>query len=73
MDHSGRAHHARASRTPSVGGSNPAGRRQDTYPAGIQDRQWRQELDEHPSAAVRELGRVVVYLRRGLARFVPGP
>ena len=60
MDHSGRAHHARASRTSSVGGSNPAGRRPDTYPADIQDRQWRQELDEHPSAAVRELGRVVV-------------
>jgi hypothetical protein len=26
----------------------------------IQDRQWRQELDEHRSAAVKELGRVVV-------------
>ena len=60
MDHSGRAHHARASRTPSAGGSNPAGRRHETYPAVIRDRQWRQELDEHPSAAVRELGRVVV-------------
>ena len=60
MDHTGRAQHARASRTPSVGGSDPAGRRQDTYPPGIQDRRWLRELDEHPSAAVRELGRVVV-------------
>ena len=60
MDHSSRAYHARASRTPSVGGSNPAGGRHDTYPAVIRDRRWRRELDEHPSAAVRELGRVVV-------------
>jgi len=65
MDHTGRAQHARASRTPSVGGSDPAGRRQDTYPAGIQDRRWRRELDEHPSAAVRELGRVVVSFAGG--------
>ena len=60
MDHRGRAHHARASRTPPVGGSNPPGTRHYPYPAANQDRRWRQELDEHPSAAVRELGRVVV-------------
>jgi hypothetical protein len=60
MDHRGRANQARASRTPAAGGSNPAGGRPDTYPAGIQDQQWRQELYEHPSAAVTELGRVVV-------------
>jgi hypothetical protein len=60
MDHTGRAHHARASRTPSAGGSNLAGRRHETYPAVIRDRQWRRELDEHHSAAVRELGRVVI-------------
>ena len=60
MDDSGRAHHARASRTPSAGGSNPAGSRHETYPAVIRDRQWRRELDEHHSAAVRELGRVVI-------------
>ena len=59
MDRSGRAHHPRASRTPSVGGSNPPGRLHDTHSAVIQDRQWRQWLDEHHSAAVRELGRVV--------------
>ncbi len=59
MDDRGRAHQARASRTPSAGASNPAGRRHDTSPAVIQDRDWRQELDGHPSAAVRELGRVV--------------
>ena len=60
MDHTGRAHHARALRTPSVGGDDPAGRRHDPYPAVVRDRRWRRELDEHPSAAVRELGRVVV-------------
>ena len=59
MDHSGTAHHARAWRT-SAGGSNPGERRPDTYSADTHDRQWRQELDEHPSAAVRELGRVVI-------------
>ena len=71
MDHTGRAQHARASRTPSVGGSDPAGRRQDTYPPGIQDRRWLRELDEHPSAAVRELGRVVVSAAGGSLRARP--
>ena len=68
MEHTGRAQHARASRTPSVGGSDPAGRRQDTYPPGIQDRRWLRELDEHSSAAVRELGRVVVSFAGGPLR-----
>ena len=54
------AHHTRASTTPSAGGSNPAGRRPDTHSADTQDRQWRQELDEHHNPAVRELGRVVI-------------
>ena len=60
MDHTGRARHARALRTPSVGGDDPAGRRHDPYPAVVRDRRWRRELFQHPSAAVRELGRVVV-------------
>ena len=71
MVHTGGAQHARASRTPSVGGSDPAGRRQDTYPPGIQDRRWLRELDEHPSAAVRELGRVVVSAAGGPLRARP--
>ena len=72
MDHSGWAHHARASRTPSAGGSNPAGRRHETYPAVIRDRQWRRELDEHHSAAVRSWAGWSSPAR-GPARCWPGP
>ena len=71
MDHTGRAHHARALRTPSVGGDDPAGRRHDPYPAVVRDRRWRRELDEHSSAAVRELGRVVVSAAGGPLRARP--
>jgi hypothetical protein len=45
MDCRGRAHHARASATPPAGGSKTGETRHDTNPAVIQDRQWRQELE----------------------------
>jgi hypothetical protein len=60
MNHRGTAHHTRTSTTPTATGSNPPGSLRDTLAAVIRDRQWRQELDEQPSAAVRELGRVVI-------------
>ena len=70
MNRRGMAHHARAAKTLAVVGSRAAGTRTD--PAVVQDRQRRQELEEHRSAAVRELGRVVV-ASAGTSRLLAQP